>query len=176
MSLPLSLDPSFSGSLDKFKESFLCAAAQGGNTEDCESLLEIGANVEWRNADGDTPLLSAVRRGHAETAALLLVHGADLNARGHDGLTPLHVVCRNGDVRTMNVLLNAGASPQVVSDSNQTPVDIARSKGYVDIVKRLTSSVDASGGSTPGASSSLGGSGTLPPVVPQRYDSDMVRL
>ena len=32
-------------------------AAQGGNTEDCESLLDIGADPEWRNPEGDTPLL-----------------------------------------------------------------------------------------------------------------------
>lgn len=55
---------SFNQSLDRLKESFLWAAAQGGNTEDCESLLEIGADVNWKHTDGDTPLLAACRRGH----------------------------------------------------------------------------------------------------------------
>ena len=51
------VDLAFTESLDRLKESFLFAAAQGGNTEDCESLLEIGADTEWRNPEGDTPLL-----------------------------------------------------------------------------------------------------------------------
>ena len=51
------VDIPFTESLDRLKESFLFAAAQGGNTEDCESLLEIGANPDWTNPEGDTPLL-----------------------------------------------------------------------------------------------------------------------
>lgn len=43
---------SISQSLDRLKESFLLAAAQGGNEQDCESLLEIGADVNWKSSEG----------------------------------------------------------------------------------------------------------------------------
>jgi ankyrin repeat protein len=51
---------------------------------DCDSLLEIGAQVNWKNAEGDTPLHAACRRGHDGTISILLVHGADVNMTGAD--------------------------------------------------------------------------------------------
>lgn len=138
-------DVSFSDSLNRFKESFLWAAAQGGNTEDCESLLEIGAEVDWKNTDGDTALLAACRRGHADTIVLLLVYGASPNARGRDMLTPLHICARNADIKTLNVLLEAGADTSLTSPDNETAFEIAQQKGHDSIVRRLAgdSSADA---------------------------------
>ena len=51
---------------------------------DCDSLLEIGAQVNWKNAEGDTPLHAACRRGHDKTISTLLIHGADVNITGSD--------------------------------------------------------------------------------------------
>ncbi len=79
------------------QESFLWAAAQGGNSQDCESLIDIGADINWKNADGDTPLLAACRRGHVETIALLLAKGANSNVVGADSMSPLHICARRGD-------------------------------------------------------------------------------
>ena len=60
---------------------------------DCDSLLAIGANVDWKNTEGqgrgDTPLLAACRRGHDNTVDTLLVAGADVNIPGADGRTAL---------------------------------------------------------------------------------------
>ena len=40
--------------IERLKESFLCAAARGGRLEECASLLELGADIEWReNGDED---------------------------------------------------------------------------------------------------------------------------
>lgn len=128
---------SFSDSIDRLKESFLWAAAQGGNSQDCESLIEIGADVNWKNADGDTPLLAACRRGHTETIALLLAHGADSNISGADSFTPLHVSTRRGDAESVNVLLNANTSTIARTKEGQTALDIARAKGYESIYARL---------------------------------------
>ena len=48
--------------LDRMKESFLWAAAKGGREEEVESLLSIGADVNWRNGEeGETPLIAACR-------------------------------------------------------------------------------------------------------------------
>lgn len=131
-------DISFSDSLNRLREPFLWAAAQGGNTEDCESLLEIGAEVDWTNTDGDTALLAACRRGHADTIVLLLVYGASPNIRGRDLLTPLHICARNGDSRTLNVLLDAGADASLKTPDNETALSIAEQKGHENIVRRLS--------------------------------------
>ena len=74
----------FSESLERLKESFLWVAAQSGNSQDCDSLLEIGAQVNWKNSEGDTPLHAACRRGHDNAVEVLLVHGAETNIAGSD--------------------------------------------------------------------------------------------
>lgn len=119
------------------QESLLWAAAQGGNAQDCESLIQYGADVNWKNADGDTPLLAACRRGHAETIELLLACGADSNVGGIDSLTPLHIATRRGDADSVNILLNANTSTTIRTKDGQTALDIARAKGYETIYARL---------------------------------------
>ncbi len=115
----------------------LWAAAQGGNAQDCESLIQYGADVNWKNADGDTPLLAACRRGHTETIELLLACGADSNVGGIDSLTPLHIATRRGDAESVNILLNANTSTAILTKDGQTALDIARAKGYETIYARL---------------------------------------
>jgi ankyrin repeat protein len=62
--------------IDRLKESFLCCAAAGGRIQECASLLEFGADVEWREHESDdNPLLAAVRNGQKDVASLLLAHG-----------------------------------------------------------------------------------------------------
>eukprot|EP01041_Mallomonas_annulata_P012717 gene12717-26788_t len=139
------VDNSFSQSLDRLKESFLWAAAQGGNTQDCESLIEIGADVNWRNNEGDTPLLAACRRGHIETAITLIVHGADVNAVGEDSFSPLHICCRRGNYELLNVLLDAHANTKHRTTDGELAIDIAKNKGYDDICNRLNLYNNSSG-------------------------------
>ncbi|MDR3724783.1 MAG: ankyrin repeat domain-containing protein [Terracidiphilus sp.] len=57
-------------------------------------LLEEGAKVDERDAQGETPLLRAARLHRTDSARLLLLWGADVEARTADGRTPLMVaVC-----------------------------------------------------------------------------------
>lgn len=127
----------FSSSIDRLKESFLLATAVGGSAQDCESLLKLGADVNFRGADDETPLLGATRRGHFQAGEVLIVHGADCNAKGRDSLTPLHVAAKRGDMSMLNVLLNASADPSVKTSDGKTAFELAKSKGYEDICQRL---------------------------------------
>ena len=127
----------FSQSLDRLKESFLFAAAQGGNSQDVQSLLDIGADIDWRGQGGDTALLAACRRGHCETMAMLSVHGSDVNVVANDGATCLHIAARRGDIASVNVLLEADCIISIKDKEGRTAMDIARSKAHDDIVARL---------------------------------------
>ena len=69
--------------LERMKESFLWAAAKGGREEEVESLLSIGADVNWVSNEGDTALIAACRNGHRGVAALLLAHGGDAVSYTH---------------------------------------------------------------------------------------------
>lgn len=138
-------EAAFSESLHRLKESFLFAAAQGGSCEDCESLLEIGADPQWRSPEGDTPLLAAARRGHCEAMQTLLVHGADVDATGKDSMTALHICCQRGDYKALNILLQANPALAKRTESGKTALEIAESKGFDDICSRLTTLLVSSG-------------------------------
>ena len=127
----------FTQGLDRLKESFLFAAAQGGNAADVQSLLEIGADIDWKGQGGDTPLLAACRRGHCETMALLAEHGSDVNSVGSDGMTCLHIAARRGDIASVNVLLEGSASLHMKDRDGKTALEVAKAKGHDDICKRL---------------------------------------
>jgi hypothetical protein len=63
----------------------LLEAAQQGNTESVEHLLQRGAIIQARDRDRSTPLALAVNHHHADTAKLLLAKGADPIAGGLAG-------------------------------------------------------------------------------------------
>ena len=99
--------------------------------------MDIGADVNWINADGDTPLLAAARRGHATTVGLLLVHGADINAIGADTYSALHIACKRGDISTVTLLLDSNSNVSLRTSDGLTARDIAVSYKHMDIINRL---------------------------------------
>jgi hypothetical protein len=90
---------------------------------------------------------------------LLLVHGADPNIKGRDGMSALQIASRNGDLKLVDVLLDAGVNVSFRNDAGLTAADIARQKGFEDIVKRIAA-VSSTGLRTRGSSSEE----NLPPV------------
>ncbi|GMH51393.1 hypothetical protein TrST_g4603 [Triparma strigata] len=126
--------------LDRLKESFLWAAARGGRTEECESLLKMGANIDWVQRDqgqgqGDTPLLAAVRNGHHDVTRLLLASGADTKAVSKEGENVLHLCAMRGDEELLNLF--PSADTKLKNAKNESPLDIAVRKGYGSLSKRL---------------------------------------
>jgi hypothetical protein len=130
---------SFSNSIDRLKESFLLATAKGGNVQDCEALLSIGADVNWRGQDNETPLLAACRKGHSDTVQLLLAYGAECDAKGGDSCTALHIAARRGDLNTVNILLNGRANVNAKTADGKTAYDIAKAYAFDDVCQRIVS-------------------------------------
>lgn len=122
-------------SLDRMKESFLLASALGGNTRDCESLLDIGAQVNYQSNNGDTPLLVACKRGHIETIHLLLRYGADANICGDDSMNSLHVCASLGNAYALKILLDLSENVNINSKTNDglTAYDIALANRFDDV-------------------------------------------
>jgi ankyrin repeat protein len=69
--------------------SYVHIAAGSGNDEGLRILIEHGANVNLRNAAGETPLHVAVRQKCKTAIEVLLKAGAEVNAKDGSDLTPL---------------------------------------------------------------------------------------
>jgi surface polysaccharide O-acyltransferase-like enzyme len=67
----------------------LCWASLAGNDRAVTLLLERGADLKWKDADGNTPLHHAALFCHPSTVRLLLQHGSDPSVRDKAGSTPL---------------------------------------------------------------------------------------
>ena len=72
-------------------------------------LIRDGANVNAKNALGETALILATRANCGEAVALLLKAGADPNARASSGETALSTTSCNGQSYITRLLKRAGA-------------------------------------------------------------------
>ena len=102
-----------------------------------EAMLAQGADINTRDAQGQTPLFRCVPWDSCpkEVAAWLLAHGADINARDNRKSTPLHQYCsihRSGldDEQKANLrwLIDHGADVDARDSQNETPFDLFNSK------------------------------------------------
>lgn len=74
----------------------LMKASYFGHSNVVAYLLELKADVNASDADGDTALHDAAYFGHKDIVALLLEAGADKNAQNVDGKSPLDLAKKMG--------------------------------------------------------------------------------
>ncbi|GLC35235.1 hypothetical protein PLESTB_000587000 [Pleodorina starrii] len=79
------------------------------------AAIRAGADVNERDAAGDTPLLMIARQGHykyppSEIPAALVKAGADMEAKDKNGLTALQVSLLAGWQNISELLIKSGAS------------------------------------------------------------------
>ena len=116
----------------------LIDASHEGKVAVIRELLAHGADIEAREACGDTPLIVSCTHGHAEAAhELLEVGGADVNAINYcSDSTALHQACRAGDVATVRELLACEHIDLEVRDTGgRTALDIAASQPIKDLLR-----------------------------------------
>ncbi|KAJ3703132.1 hypothetical protein LUZ61_006837 [Rhynchospora tenuis] len=139
--LPL-LDPSNENDSPPFEQSWLPihASAASGDYHKLVQLIEedeMGKGLHTRDRDGRTALHVAVSMGHVRCVKVLVERGAEKDVRSHDRRTALHYAAENGDAEMVALLVEMGANPTVVTDQGMMPVDVARDKGYQDVVDIL---------------------------------------
>lgn len=113
-----------------------------GNIEGIKSLHSEGASLEWVDQDGKTPLIVACMNPELYNVAKTLIElGANVNAYrpARFAGTPLHHAAKRGLEQTVLLLLSHGANALLMNDDCQTPLDIARIKGYGNVVRAIES-------------------------------------
>ncbi|KAF4463391.1 ankyrin repeat-containing domain-containing [Fusarium albosuccineum] len=121
------------------KGQMLCSAAKNSWMEVTLVLLESGAEPDFKDSDGQTPLWLAAERGYETTVELLLATGkVDVNAPDKDGQTALCRAAYEGHQSVVQLLLDRGAAIEwKMSERSRPLLSQAAYEGREDIVQLL---------------------------------------
>ncbi len=125
-------------------ESSSTVAARHNNLEAIELLLNLGANINHPDPDGNYPLGVACLHGHTEMASFLLKRDADPNAINQGALkitrvrrfphTALIAAVRANDAEIVKLLLEAGANPTLMDNQAILQADLAGNQVIYDML------------------------------------------
>ncbi|KAI3469781.1 hypothetical protein Pfo_026444 [Paulownia fortunei] len=122
------------------KDELLYQQVNYGNIDGIKALRREGAGLEWIDSEGKTPLIVACMNPELYNVAKTLIElGANVNAYrpGRHAGTPLHHAAKRGLEQTVKLLLSHGANALVMNDDCQTPLDVARAKGFSNVVRAI---------------------------------------
>jgi len=119
----------------------LVSAAKEGRKEDVARLLEQGADVMERDADGATALMRASENGHVEVVKHLVERGGDavIKATDEDGGTALMLASQNGHVEVVKHLVERGGDAVIKATdrSGMRALQFAKIAGHRHVVNFL---------------------------------------
>lgn len=123
-----------------FEYSPLIGACKYGHISIVEELIKNknDVNLKCKSLKGGciTPLIMACQREQLRVVEELIKSGADVNLAGKE--TPLTAACLNGNLDIVEILLAAKADINLGNEEKKTPLEIARERGHLDVINRLT--------------------------------------
>jgi ankyrin repeat protein len=139
---------------EKPPKDILKAAAEG-DMKAVANLLDNGADINAKDANGKTPLHLAAIGGDTKIAEILIEKGADVNAMNNNGETPLHMAASQLFVKIIAQLITKGADVNAKNNEGATPLDHAElysemgmSPEKADQCKSVTTLLRKHGGKT----------------------------
>lgn len=112
-------------------------AAEIGELEVVEILLQYNVNKQALSAGRWTALHNAANEGRTEIVAKLLIVGVDVNAQLEAGSTALHLAAKNGHKDIVLLLLQHDAEIALKDSSDRTPLLCAAENGNDEIIHLL---------------------------------------
>lgn len=119
------------------KNTQLMNAVEYNQTTKVDALLKAGANTEFVDRLGDTPLICAASEGYTDLVSLLIQAKANLESRDQDHSTALICAVYAGQAQAAQLLIEAGANLEAVNKDGNTALIYAALKGYVDCLALL---------------------------------------
>lgn len=101
----------------------LCFASFIGNRKAVIELIENGADLNFKDANGQSPIILASIAGNTEEIRILLKHGADIDDMDKNGSTPLIQASASGNIETVEFLVESGCI--VKPNKGQSALDFA---------------------------------------------------
>jgi len=97
-----------------------------------------GADKNAKDADAETPLLTALRHGHATAVRALLAGGADVHIRyGQNKISIIHVAAATGQVGILREVIERGADVDTVEEQKGTALHVAALWNETEAVELL---------------------------------------
>jgi tetratricopeptide (TPR) repeat protein len=127
-------NPACLGDMEQDSDGFtpLHTACERGFRDMADLLLALGADVNVRARNGETPLITAIaERGddNLELALLFIARGADVKAASNEGWTALHYAANENMPTLAQILIDRGAVVDARTMNGETPLHIAARQG-----------------------------------------------
>jgi quinoprotein dehydrogenase-associated probable ABC transporter substrate-binding protein len=130
-------------------------------------VVQHGAQIDFRDGEGNTPLINATRFGYADVATFLVDHKADVKQADRTNWTPLMFAAWTDNPKLLTMLIHHGSSLETKDADGLTPLAIASQNGKVEAARVLVDAgADvnvpvAKGGYTPLMLAAVSGSSDL---------------
>lgn len=118
--------------------------SRSAGTQIIPFLISEGADLEARDNDGKTPLLTAALYGLASNMQQLIDGGANVRAANKNGVTAAHFIAdagnKSGALDILKLLQEKGADLAARDQDGKSPLDYAKDNGVsnLDVIKILT--------------------------------------
>ena len=117
--------------------SLLMLASKRGQEEEVRQMLDKGANVNYKDKDGYTPLIIASYDGHVEVVKLLVDKRANVNLKDNYDQNALCWASQQGHIEVVKLLVDKVSTLDSQDDVGGTALYWASVKGHLEIVKLL---------------------------------------
>lgn len=107
------------------KNASLLRAAATGDLATVQRMIDLGAQVNFGNRQGDTALHLAVKNRHPQVATVLIAKGANVNQPNALGDTPLHTSVYTKQDEVAQRLRDSGASETVLNKYGLNPAEMS---------------------------------------------------
>jgi ankyrin repeat protein len=119
------------------QNELLLIYSDSGNYETVNYLLQIGANPNYSNEEGITPLMYAADNGNYKIVQLLINKGADVNYKPYDGNSAIFAAVRANNDSIVDLLIQNKAEINIQNSKGLSPLHYAAGYGYPYITNLL---------------------------------------
>lgn len=120
----------------------LLQAAQRGDREAALKLLQEGADINARDAQGRTPVMIATYQHNTEMVRELIQAGADINIRDYNKENPLLHAGAQGWLDILTLAIEAHADTSLTNRFGGISIIPASERGHVEVVRELLTRTD----------------------------------
>ena len=121
-----------------FIKDMLLRSINDSDTSTAQLLIEKGADINFTDNNGKTPLHLATCKNNLEVVQQLInLPSIRINTMDNDGMTPLHWASQCGYTDIVDYLISKGAIINIQNANGYTPFHVASFNGHLSVVELL---------------------------------------